>query len=259
MLVIPPLVVEIACDREVQRLYGRSAASCRNRSSGSDDDRGLHAQAHPGHDLAAQEQHGQACAGQVGAEGDGLAAAMALEEDEADAHDGADDRGHQDDGGQGLPAEPRAQGGQQLEVAVAHAFLAGEQLEEPVDAPQRQVTGHGADDGIGQRGHAVRGEVEQQPAPQQRQRQAVGQQLGVVVDEGEGHQHAAEDGGGNAGDAEAQMPDAGGGQHAGQQFHQRVAHGDGLAAFTAGAAQEEPRQHRDVFQGGDLVAAVRAA
>ena len=55
------------------------------------------------------------------------------------------------------------------------------------------------------------------------------------------------------------MPDAGGGQHTGQQFHQRVAHGDGLAAFAAGAAQEEPRQHRDVFQGSDLVAAVRAA
>ena len=184
---------------------------------------------------------------------------MALEEDEADAHDGADDRGHQDDGGQGLPAEPRAQGGQQLEVAVAHAFLAGDQLEEPVDAPQRQVAGHGADDGIGQRGHAVRGKVEQQPAPQQRQCQAVGQQLGVVVDEGEGHQHAAEDGGGDAGDAEAQVPDAGGGQHAGQQLHQRVAHGNGLAAFAAGTAQEEPRQYRDVFQGGDLVAAVRAA
>ena len=83
VLVIPPLVAEIACDREVQRLYGRSAASCRNRSSGPDDDRRLHTHAHPGHDLAAQEQHGQACAGQVGAEGDGLAAAVALEEDEA--------------------------------------------------------------------------------------------------------------------------------------------------------------------------------
>ena len=89
------------------------------------------------------------------------------------------------------------------------AFLAGNQLEEPVDAPQRQVAGHGADDGIGQRSHAMQDKIEQQPAPQQRQRQAVGQQLGVVVDEGEGHQDGAEHGGGDAGDAEAQMPDTG--------------------------------------------------
>jgi hypothetical protein len=39
----------------------------------------------------------------------------------------------------GWPAtQPGAQGGQQLEVAEAHAFLAGGQLEQPVHRPQRQ-------------------------------------------------------------------------------------------------------------------------
>ena len=41
--------------------------------------------------------------------------------------------------------------GEQLEVAVAHAFLAREQLEDPVDAPQAQVAGHRADDAVARR------------------------------------------------------------------------------------------------------------
>ena len=43
---------------------------------------------------------------------------------------------HQDDRHQALPAEPGAQRGQQLEVAVAHAFLAGGQLEQPGRSPR---------------------------------------------------------------------------------------------------------------------------
>src|SRR6476661_3564380 len=38
-----------------------------------------------------------------------------------DADDGADDRGHEHDGHQRLPAEPGAQRREQLEVAIAHA------------------------------------------------------------------------------------------------------------------------------------------
>ena len=83
----------------------------------------------------------------------------------------------------GSIAQPGAEGGQQLEVAVAHAFLAGEQLEQPVDAPQRQVTGHGAD----HRALQIRVDVESvqgQTNPEQRQGDVVGQQLGVEIDNG---------------------------------------------------------------------------
>ena len=53
--------------------------------------------------------------------------------------------------GQCLPAEPGAQRRQQLEVAIPHPFLAGQQLEGPIEAPEHQIAGHGADHRIGQR------------------------------------------------------------------------------------------------------------
>src|SRR3546814_1588759 len=57
--------------------------------------------------------------------------------------DRADDRPHQrrqqDRRQDPLQPDPRAQRGQQLEVAVAHAFLAGELLEQPPHRPQAQV------------------------------------------------------------------------------------------------------------------------
>ena len=86
----------------------------------------------------------------------------------------ADQRGEQDrreDPGQPGPC---AQRGQQLEVAVAHAFLAGELLEHPVHRPQADVARHRAQQGglladvkILHRGH--------QAQPQQGQGQLVGQ------------------------------------------------------------------------------------
>src|SRR4249920_3852285 len=75
-----------------------------------------------------------------------------LEYDERDADGRAHDRRQEDDDRQDLPAEPGTERGQQLEVAVTHALLAADQLEEPVDRPQRQVTGDRADDGIMERG-----------------------------------------------------------------------------------------------------------
>ena len=57
----------------------------------------------------------------------------------------ADERRQQDHERQHLPAEPGADRGEQLEVAVAHALLAGGELEAPVHDPQREVAGGGAD------------------------------------------------------------------------------------------------------------------
>ena len=65
-----------------------------------------------------------------------------------DAEHGADTRGEHDDGQQHLPAQPRTERGEQLEVAVTHAFLAGEQLEQPVHAPQAEIARDRADDAV---------------------------------------------------------------------------------------------------------------
>src|SRR5690625_3430127 len=59
----------------------------------------------------------------------------ALDGQQRDRHQQADQRRHQRDRQQCERPHPRAQGSQQLEVAVAHAFLAGGQLEQPVEAP----------------------------------------------------------------------------------------------------------------------------
>ena len=100
------------------------------------------------HDVVAGHQRQPAGDGEERAEGNRGVAALALADHDHDAEDGADAGGEHDDGQQHLPAEPRAERGEQLEVAVAHAFLAGEQLEGPVDAPQAEIAGDGADDAV---------------------------------------------------------------------------------------------------------------
>ena len=108
--------------------------------------------------------------------------------------------------GSSRPADPRAQRRQQLEVAVAHAFLAGDQLERPVHGPQRQVAGDRADDGVAQR-HDGAVQVQQQAEPQQRQGEVVRQRLGVVVDQGHRDQEVREHEARQAQPAAAEMPD----------------------------------------------------
>src|SRR6185369_17427391 len=56
---------------------------------------------------------------EVGAEGNGHFASAAGQHDEADADHGPHHRGQQDDRGEQAPAQPRPDGPQQLEVAVA--------------------------------------------------------------------------------------------------------------------------------------------
>src|SRR5436190_3061472 len=86
----------------------------------------------------------------------------------------ADDRGEQDHERQHFPAEECADRGVHLEVAVAHAFLAGRELEAPVNEPEHEVARYGADHRVGQR-HERAANVHDQANPNQPQREIVRQ------------------------------------------------------------------------------------
>src|SRR5688572_3833206 len=101
-----------------------------------------------GDDEVAGDQRDPAGDGEKRSEGDLGVPALALPHHDHDADDGAHAGGEHDDGQQHLPAHPGAERGEQLEVAVTHAFLAGDQLERPVHTPQAEITGHGADDAV---------------------------------------------------------------------------------------------------------------
>ncbi len=98
-------------------------------------------------------------------------------------------RRQQDGQRQYLPAAPGAEHRQQLEVAMAHAFLAGQQLEYPIHRPQAQITGDGAPQRIVQRGEH-REVVGDQAQPEQGQHQDVGEYLVVGIDQAHGQQPA---------------------------------------------------------------------
>jgi hypothetical protein len=66
--------------------------------------------------------------------------------DQRHSHDGADHGREQDHERQLLPTEPRTDRGEQLEVAEAHAFLTGDELEQLIDRPEAEIARNGADD-----------------------------------------------------------------------------------------------------------------
>ncbi|MNP23891.1 hypothetical protein D3C76_1166190 [compost metagenome] len=73
-----------------------------------------------------------------------------------------DDRQRQD-----LPAAPGAKHRQQLEIAMTHAVLAGDQLEHPEHRPQGHVAGNGAPQRLRQWHEQIEA-VDDQPQPHQR-------------------------------------------------------------------------------------------
>src|SRR5690606_6541320 len=77
----------------------------------------------------------QAGAGEIGAERNRRLPPVPREDHEADPDHGAHHRREQDHRGQRGPAEPRADRREELEVAEAHAFLAGDEPEQPVHRP----------------------------------------------------------------------------------------------------------------------------
>src|SRR5271166_6891235 len=77
------------------------------------------------HQRAPVEHCEPACRGEVGPEGHRSAAVSSAKQDHRDAHDRTGGRRQQDHERQQLPAEPGAECRVQLEIAVAHALLAG--------------------------------------------------------------------------------------------------------------------------------------
>jgi hypothetical protein len=71
---------------------------------------------------------------------------VASQDDQRDAGERTHRGRGQNDRQQHLPAEPGAEGRQQLEVAVTHALLASSQAEEVIHGPEAQVPRDGADD-----------------------------------------------------------------------------------------------------------------
>ena len=207
--------------------------------------------------LRTPEQCRNATERQIRAEGDRHVAAVACDHDQADADDGTDQRRKQDDGRQHLPAEPCAYRRQQFEVAIPHALLAGGQLEQPVDRPQRQISGGRADDGRVQIGKCAAG-VDDQPGPEQGQGDVIRQQKGIEVDKGQRDQGKGEQQRRDGHAAKTELPGHKSAQRAGQRLDQRIAGADGGLAVCALAAKCQIADDRDVFHGRDLMAAVRA-
>ena len=133
--------------------------------------------AQPAEDALGPGEHDhQPGAGEEGAEGHVAAFAQRRRHLHDDADDRADHRGAEHDRQDHLPAQPGTERGEQLEVAEAHAFLAGGELEQPVDRPEREVARR-------RRPRPRRRAAIVQPSaaldeagPEQRQRQVVGQQ-----------------------------------------------------------------------------------
>ena len=183
----------------------------------------------------------------------------AFEHDQPDADERAHDRGEQHDQRQHLPAEPCAQRGEELEVAVAHPFLAADELEEPVHRPQRQVTRDGTDDRVAQ-AHARNEarEIGEEARPHQRQGDVVGKQLRVEIDERKCDQRPEQQACRDGDERGAEAKDRGCRDSPGEQLDQRIPSGDRRLASGAAPAQEKKAHHRNVLERGNSMAAGRA-
>src|SRR5690606_32107981 len=119
---------------------------------------------------------------QIGPKGQGSGIGITTAPENDDAQHGTHKRRQQNGQGQHLPATPGPQHGQQLEVTITHAFLAGDQLEYPVHHPQAQIT----EQRTPERRMDISeqpGTVDDQPQPQHRQHDGVRQQLSIGINQ----------------------------------------------------------------------------
>src|SRR5882672_7417158 len=197
----------------------------------------------PAQDRLAPEERDQGGDGDVGPEVETKAGVpLAARGEHLQSAEGeADERGEQDHERQHLPAEKRADRGVHLEVAVAHAVLAGGKLVGPEDEPQREIPGNRADHGLGQ-GHERAAQIDDQPHPQERQRQVVRQEPGLLVDEGERDGEPDEERRAERGHRGAEVPGGISGADTGEELDQRVTRADLGAALRALALQHEPAE-----------------
>src|ERR1700761_6470498 len=118
-----------------------------------------------GYQLGPEHEHEPSRGGEKGAECNRGGLVATAECDQRESDDGADGRRDQDDGQEHPPSEPGAQRREQLEVTIAHPFLASEQPEQMIDAPEAEVACHRAND-AGSRVNRDRRGVARRGAPE---------------------------------------------------------------------------------------------
>ena len=172
----------------------------------------------------------------------------------ADAEHRRDEHHRQDP----LPPQPRAQGREQLEVPAPEPLAAGEQVVAPVERPEHQVAGGGAQHRVRQHRPGVQPKRGAKPQPQERQGDLIRQQQGVEIDEREREQRHEQ----RVVDHRRRRvaPERHGHQRerpAGQ-LHERIARRHPRPAMAATAAQQQPAHHRQVVLRGHRALATRA-
>src|SRR5690606_16783894 len=173
---------------------------------------------------------------QIGSKGQGggIGITTALEND--DAQHGTHQRRQKNGQRQHLPATPSPEHGQQLEVAITHAFLAGDQLEYPIHHPQAQITEHRSPERRVDVSEQA-GTVDDQPQPQHRQHNGVRQQLGIGINQAQRNQRPGQQQHRTCFPAKAELPGHQPAQHGSQQLNQRIANTDPLPTVAAAAPQ----------------------
>ena len=144
------------------------------------------------------------------------------DDDQQYADHGANDRREQDDHGQGLPAHPGTNGGQQFEITVTHAFLAGNQFEQMVYRPQGQVAGY-CTDNAGMTVDKDIKQTEKQATPEQWQGNRVRQNLVIEINQEQGYQRSGKQQGHDGLQAVAEMQGGDHRQDSSDRLHDRVA------------------------------------
>ena len=155
-------------------------------------------------------------------------------------------RGDEQDQGQRLPAGPGAECGEKLEVAEAHAFLAGEELEAPVHAPEQEVAAGRAQHGRAQVDEEA-ARVDEEPQPEQRHRDASGRSCVSRSIAEAAMQRPGEDERRGERRAPAEAPGEVGRGEPGEELDQRVAHADGRLAGRALAAAARSSSRAGTF------------
>src|SRR5690554_4985294 len=140
---------------------------------------------------------------------------------------------------------------------MAHAFLAGCQLEQPIHRPQRQISRHGTPEGALEiRQHAKI--IQHQAQPHQRQGDAVWQKLGIKINHRQRYQRPHQQQRPERGFRRPQQEHRNYRKRCGNGLNQRVTNRNpGLAGRTL-AAKKQPAHHRNIFPRPNPVAAGRA-
>jgi len=178
--------------------------------------------------------------------------------DEDGSHHRALHRGQEHHRQQRGPAEPRADRGEEPDVAPAHRLALEEPLTEERDGGKAGES-RGGPDGRVCPGEPPVPDRREQAGSEKRPGDLMRQEPAVQIDVGQRHQSRHEDEVSEGGPAGPCMPQHRNCQDPHQQLDQRIAHADGQAAAAAAAAQQDPGKERNVVVPGDGVAAVGTA